>query len=237
MWDNHQTLRLLANTMFVFLLVLIMYIVGPWAINLPIFPLKEVSVAGNGGKLEHVTRDQINSVIRSQAGGNFFTVDLEAIRNALIKLPWVRTASVRRHWPKSLEIVLEEHMVLALWGDLALVNTYGEIFEGVTNTRLPKFIGQMENVREMTNQHAIFNKLLQPLGMNIAQIDLSPRRAWRIYTNNGVALELGREQVEDRLVFYISAHNQMIEKFKKQLTYVDLRYSNGFAVRLPEITQ
>lgn len=149
----------------------------------------------------------------------------------------MRTASVRRHWPKSLEIVLEEHMVLALWGDLALVNTYGEIFEGVTNTRLPKFIGQMENVREMTNQHAIFNKLLQPLGMNIAQIDLSPRRAWRIYTNNGVALELGREQVEDRLVFYVSAHNQMIEKFKKQLTYVDLRYSNGFAVRLPEITQ
>jgi len=237
MWDNHRMLHILANGLFTLAALVAAFAIGPSVVNLPIFALKEVSVDGFSsidGEFKHVTRKQINSLIRSEVAGSFFTVDLDTISNAFEKLPWVRVASVRRHWPHSLEVTLEEHVALARWGNFALVNTYGEVFNAVTDKRLPAFTGPEESSQEVARQYAVFRKILQPLQQNIAQVDFSPRRAWRIHTENGIVLELGREQVEARLGLYVSAHDHVISQFKKQFTYVDLRYPNGFSVRMLE---
>ena len=237
MWDNHRMLHILANGLFTLAALVAAFAIGPSVVNLPIFALKEVSVDGFSsidGEFRHVTRKQINSLIRSEVAGSFFTVDLDTISNAFEKLPWVRVASVRRHWPHSLEVTLEEHVALARWGNFALVNTYGEVFNAVTDKRLPAFTGPEESSQEVARQYAVFRKILQPLQQNITQVDFSPRRAWRIHTENGIVLELGREQVEARLGLYVSAHDHVISQFKKQFTYVDLRYPNGFSVRMLE---
>ena len=237
MWDNHRMLHILANGLFTLAALVAAFAIGPSVVNLPIFALKEVSVDGFSsidGEFRHVTRKQINSLIRSEVAGSFFTVDLDTISNAFEKLPWVRVANVRRHWPQSLEVTLEEHIALARWGNFALVNTYGEVFNAVTDKRLPAFTGPEESSQEVARQYAVFRKILQPLQQNITQVDFSPRRAWRIHTENGIVLELGREQVEARLGLYVSAHDHVISQFKKQFTYVDLRYPNGFSVRMLE---
>ena len=92
MWDNHQALASLANWLFALAALIVVYLIGQLTINSPLFPLKEVSLGGNGGRLAHVTREQVDGVVRSAVAGNFFTVDLEATRKAFVKLPWVRTA-------------------------------------------------------------------------------------------------------------------------------------------------
>ncbi|MEE8617708.1 MAG: cell division protein FtsQ/DivIB [Nitrosomonadaceae bacterium] len=228
---------MLANGLFTLVALIAAFAIGLSVVNLPIFALKEVSVGGISSfdeEFKHVTREQINSLIRSEVVGSFFTVDLDTISNAFEKLPWVRVANVRRHWPQSLEVTLEEHIALARWGNFALVNTYGEVFNAVTDKRLPAFTGPEESSQEVARQYAVFRKILQPLQQNITQVDFSPRRAWRIHTENGIVLELGREQVEARLGLYVSAHDHVISQFKKQFTYVDLRYPNGFSVRMLE---
>ncbi|MGH8683974.1 MAG: cell division protein FtsQ/DivIB, partial [Nitrosospira sp.] len=76
-----------------------------------------------------------------------------------------------------------------------------------------------------------FSKLLRPLQQSIEQINLSPRRAWQVRLENGTILELGREQMEARLERYARVHDRSIAQLNQQLSYVDLRYPNGFAVR------
>ncbi len=240
MWDNHRMLHILANGLFTLAALIAAFAIGPSVVNLPIFTLKEVSVGGISSfdeEFKHVTREQINSLIRSEVVGSFFTVDLDTISNAFEKLPWVRAASVRRNWPESLDVVLEEHVALARWGNSALVNTHGEVFNAVTDMRLPAFTGPVESSHEVALQYAVFSKLLQPLQQNITHVDFSPRRTWRIHTENGIVLELGREQVKARLGLYVSAHDHIISQFKKQVTYVDLRYPNGFSVRMLEVNR
>jgi cell division protein FtsQ len=208
--------------------------------NLPIFALKKVSITGTNktdGRFKYITREQINSLISSQIAGSFFTVELDTISNTFEKLPWVRAASVRRHWPHGLEVRLEEHVVLARRGSSELVNIYGEVFTATTNKRLPEFTGPVERSYEVSQQYVVFRKLLQPLQKNIAQLDFSPRRAWRIHMEDGVVLELGREQVESRLGLYVLAHDHIASQFKEQVTYVDLRYPNGFSVRAVDSVQ
>jgi cell division protein FtsQ len=48
---------------------------------------------------------------------------------------------LRRRWPDKLEVVIEEHQALARWGNVALVNTHGELFYAATNKELPVFLG------------------------------------------------------------------------------------------------
>jgi len=245
MWDNHHTLQLLANLLLALVALAATYTIGSWAVNSSVFPLKEVSVSGSGintsgGELKHVTREQIDKVVRSKIVGNFLTVDLDATRDAFEKLPWVRVADVRRHWPQTLEVTLEEHVAVARWGNEALVNTHGEVFDDAAITRdgeLPVFTGPPESSFGVARQYAAFSKLLQPLRQNIVQLHLSPRRAWRIHLENGTVLELGRTQMEARLARYVLAYDRSLAQLNQQLAYVDLRYSNGFAVRMPEASQ
>lgn len=240
MWDNYRALNTLANCLFTLVVLAAAAAISPSVINLPIFALKEVSITGTNktdGRFKYITREQINSLISSQIAGSFFTVDLDTISNAFEKLPWVRAASVRRHWPHSLEVKLEEHVVLARRGSSELVNIYGEVFTATTNKRLPEFTGPVESSYEVSKQYVVFRKLLQPLQKNIAQIDFSLRRAWRIHMEDGVVLELGREQVETRLGLYVLAHDHIASQFKEQVTYVDLRYPNGFSVRAVDSAQ
>jgi cell division protein FtsQ len=240
MWDNYRALNILANCLFTLVVLAAAAAISPSVINLPIFALKEVSITGTNktdGRFKYITREQINSLISSQIAGSFFTVDLDTISNAFEKLPWVRAASVRRHWPHSLEVKLEEHVVLARRGSSELVNNYGEVFTATTNKRLPEFTGPVESSYEVSQQYVVFRNLLQPLQKNIAQLDFSPRRAWRIHMEDGVVLELGREQVETRLGLYVLAHEHIVLQFKEQVTYVDLRYPNGFSVRAVDSAQ
>lgn len=60
--------------------------------------------------------------------GNFFTVDLPAARKAFEQVPWVRKAQIRRQYPRTLQVVLQEHHAVAHWGKRpgeAMVNTEG----------------------------------------------------------------------------------------------------------------
>lgn len=240
MWDNHQMLHLLANVLFTLAALAAAYVIGLWAINSPAFLLKEVIVSGSSDELKHVTRKQIEKAVRGKVAENFFTVDLDATRNAFEKLPWVRVASVRRHWPRSLEVTLEEHVALARWDSTALVNTHGEVFAvnaAAIDAQLPLLTGPAASSQDVAQQFAVFSELLRPLQQSIARLDLSPRRAWRIQLEDGTVLELGREQMEVRLGRYVSAYGRSLVQLNQQLTYVDLRYPNGFAVRMPEAVQ
>lgn len=246
MWNNYQLLSLCANLLLVIVALAIIYAINLRYIKLPVFPLKEISVEGidrhnpDNGQLRKVTFQQIEQIVRNNITGNFFTVNLSAVRQALSELPWVRTVQIYRDWPGGLNVLLEEHKVLAHWGNSALVNTYGEIFRAAVDEELPLFVGPMEeNSREMAQRYVNFSEILKPLKQRIDEINLSPRHAWCIRLETGTVLELGRGQVETALARYASAYNQSVAQFYQEVhpDYMDLRYPNGFAVRMPETMQ
>src|SRR6185503_18199752 len=125
---------------------------------------------------------------------------------AFQKLTWVRRADVRRQWPARLEVAIEEHVALARWGGNALVNTHGEVFAGRQAGELPLFAGPDGTAREITIQYRYFTRSLEAIGAAPVQVRVSPRRAWQLKLDNGMTLELGREQVEERLTRFVGAY-------------------------------
>jgi cell division protein FtsQ len=200
-------------------------------VHLPIFPIREVKV---NGAIDHVTREQVQLIVEQHLKGNFFTLDLVKTRDAFEKLPWARTVSVRRRWPDALNVEIEEHKALARWGDIALVNTRGELFHAASDANLPLFYGPGDGVKEVTKQYADFSKILNKADIKIARVTLSPRRAWEIKTEKNLVISLGRLDMVSRLNKFTTVYESVLSHLKADIKYADLRYPNGFAVRKPK---
>ena len=230
MWDNTPLLRGIANLLFGISLLLMLYGVVRFVLHLPVFPLHAVELTAAP---QRVSSGQLEKVVHEQLSGNFFTVDLERTRLEFEKLPWVRKVSVRRKFPWSLQVEVEEQVALARWNGTALVNTHGEVFAAVTEQVLPAFIGQPDTSAQMTQMYAELNGALQPLQQQISQISLSPRFAWQVKLDNGMVLELGREQMQQRLARFVTVYPYSLESNALFVRHVDLRYRNGFAAYQP----
>lgn len=230
MWDNAPLLRNTANLLFGISLVLVSYGAARYVLRLPVFPLRAVELAAAP---QRVSAEQLERVVHEQVSGNFFTVDLEHTREAFEQLPWVRKVSVRRKFPWSLQVEVEEHVALASWNGNALVNTHGEVFNARAEQVLPSFIGQSGSAAQMTQMYGELNAVLEPMRQKIAQISMSPRFAWQVELENGMVLELGREQMQERLARFVEVYSYSLAAMGKVVRHVDLRYRNGFAVYLP----
>lgn len=192
----------------------------------------------------HVTEAQVRLVAERQVRGTFFTVDLEHVRASLEKLPWVREARVERRWPDTLVVSLTEHVPLARWNDDALVSQAGEVFVAAASDRLPRLFGPEDSSAEVVAAYRRHQAALAPLRLGISELRLSPRRAWRIRLDNGVQLALGREQTEARLARFVALYPRLFGAPPAAAgqtvaaapapAVIDLRYPDGFAVRMPD---
>jgi len=237
-WSNARLLNATAGALLALALALTFYLAARVLLASPAFPLRSIDVRGD---LHHVTRPDIVGALQGRVRGNFFSVDLEAVRALFEGVAWVRLAEVRRVWPDRLSVTVEEHVALARWGqprDARLVNTYGELFSGKGDSSLPLFSGPAGTEGEITRRYATFRRLLAPISLEPLQVLLSSRLSWQLRLSDGLTVQLGRDsdkdRVEDRLAKFVSVYPQTVAKLGRRLDYVDLRYPNGFALRLPE---
>jgi cell division protein FtsQ len=229
MWDDHRLLNQIAAALCALAALSVVYAAVVLVVRLPVFALGQVRVTG---EIAHTTRNQV-AAIAGELRGTFFTLDLEQARAAFEKLPWVRRAQVRRAWPDRLDVTVEEHVALARWHDVGLVNTHGEVFQAASSAALPVFVGPPDAAAEMAAHYGQFRASLAAIGRSPAELRLSGRRAWQIRLDDGRLLELGRQDVVARLERFVGVYPRIAAQLPDVRHRVDLRYPNGFAVRVP----
>ena len=233
MWDNPRQLNLLAGALVGIAALIFGVALLQLALRSPHLPVRELHVVTPVGK---TSKQEIERATRGRIAGNFFAVDAAEVRAGLQQLPWVRRVTVRKVWPDRLEVGLEEHVALARWGSDGLVNTHGESFRGRADAALPLFVGPAGSETEITLRYASFKALLAPLGMQPERVVLTPRLAWQLRLDNGLQIMLGRDgdQAEARLKRFVAAYDSTLKTMPRKHEYLDLRYPNGFALRVPE---
>ncbi len=205
-----------------------------WFLHAERFPVRDIQIKG---ELKQTTKADIDAALRGYGADNFFVADLAGVRAAMERLPWVRRASVRQVWPGRLEVSLEEHLPLARWGDDRLVNTHGETFSGKTSEFMPVFVAPAGTAAEVARRYLRFAAIVAPLGTKVERVVLTPRHAWQLRLDNGLHLMLGRDGdlAEARLRKFVDAYPATLARVGQRHEYVDLRYPNGFALRVPEL--
>ena len=239
MWNKPHILNAIADLLILAAAAALVVAGAVWLVRVPSLPVRQVVFTQ---ELPHTRRADLEQALPAALKGNFFSLDLEDVRGTLEKLPWVRKVELRRVWPAGLEVKVEEHRPVARWGEGRgeLVNTFGEVFAATAPAAemavLPLLYGPSGTAPEVLKRYGEFVGSLKPLGQRPVQVTLSPRLAWQLKLENGMVVEMGREQpkspVAVRLQRFIEAYPGTVGKRPVPPSVVDLRYPNGFAMRV-----
>jgi cell division protein FtsQ len=242
MWQDIRLLNATANALLGLLALAILGSALWWVVHRPMFTLREVRLEGpQQTALRHVSPSTVRGTALPRIKGNFFTADLEDVRVAFESVPWVRRAAVRREWPNKLVVVIDEHRPLGTWGeDGRLLSVNGDVFtanlaEAEEEGELPEFEGPAGSEREVVARYRDFSEWLAPVELAPEAVQLSGRYAWSLRLNNGMTVELGREQtretLKNRVERLVRIYPQLVARLQDRIESVDMRYPNGLALR------
>ncbi|MBU3693497.1 MAG: FtsQ-type POTRA domain-containing protein [Rhodocyclaceae bacterium] len=228
LWHRPRDLDRITHGLLLMSLLLTAWAGLCWLARQPALGIDQVRVAAAP---VHVTQRQVEDVVRRELRGTFFTIDLEASRRAFARLPWVREATVARRWPATLEVQITEYEAIAAWQDGGLVDRDGAVFQGAGDAELPVFGGPYGSSRLVAQRYAAARDALARVGLTPRAIELSPRHAWSIELKEGPRIELGRASDLAPLQRFLAVYPQAVAPLLPQVSHIDLRYRNGFALR------
>lgn len=227
------------------LVLLVLWALGiaRWLVHLPNWKLQNIEVKGD---FKHVPVQSFHQEALADVQGNYLTVNLRQVKASFEELPWVQTARIDRKWPMQLEVHLTEHVPAAYWGGRdqnTMVNAQGQLFaaEG-DDESLPVLIGQEEYVKTIWDAYRNLAPVYQKINLRLQSLELDSRGSWRSTFDNGGVIELGRGNpgaLVDRsesLVTHIQSVLAKHGRAPRHLQFADLRYPQGFAIRLEGVT-
>ena len=223
--------------------LLMLVLAMSWLVRQNLFNLSAIQVQGDTTYNNAVT---LRANVAPRLAGNFFTVNLAQTRSVFESVPWVRKATVQRQFPDRLKVVLQEHQAVAYWGpdgDTRLVNSFGEVFEAnqaeVEAADLPQLNGPLGQAPLVLQAYRQMSAQFEKLEMPIERLELTGQGSWRAVFEGGATLELGHgslSEIESRAQRFIATLSQVSSRFGRDLESADLRYSNGYALKLKGVT-
>ncbi len=185
------------------------------------------------GQFHRVAAVEVEQAARGALTGGFVSADLDRLREAIEALAWVDRARVERLWPDRIRVEIVEQQAAARWGADGLLNTRGELFAtGIRHPppELPRLDGPAGTEWQVAQRYLAIQGRLVEQGLRVAALSVDARGAWQMRLSNGVAVRLGRRQVDERMERFVQIGAQVIAGRAADIDYVDMRYSNGFSI-------
>ena len=213
-----------------------------WLLRVENYPVRSVRFEG---PFRHVNREQLEAAALELVRGNFFLVDLDAVRQRVEGIPWVHRASVRRSFPNEIAVLYSEQRLVARWGARDWVNTSGEVVR-VPGAELPDdapvLAGPDGTSAQVLAAYRAFAATLDANRLRVRALTLTPRRAWRVDVARAedsveravgatsFVIMLDRDQPERRIERFARVYGRTLAATAADVRAIDLRYGNGFSV-------
>jgi cell division protein FtsQ len=186
------------------------------------------------GQFQHLSALEVEKAVRAQLhGAGLVTVRLDDVRRSLRLLPWVESATVQRSWPRGIAVQVTEQQAVARWNDTDLVNARGDVFANSAHfvpPELPQLAGPSGTEGDVVGRYLAVQGRIVEAGLRLNSLKLDARGAWELELSNGVTVRFGRRQVDERFTRFLAVALRMISQRAADIAYVDMRYTNGFAV-------
>ena len=227
MWSDTQSINRFAAFIAAIATLALTWCLMSWASSKSYFAIRQVKVVS---QLAEVDPGLLESAIRTDLRGTFFSVSPARARATLKKLPWVSDVSIKRRWPFALDVDVAEHRAVGYWGDNELLSDQGEVFRAASKAPMPRFDGPIASSKDILNRYRETRLALASHGLDIKVFAMSPRGAITVTTGNDMQLEFGREHFPERLARFVALYNTWPQSYRNGLVRVDLRYKAAIAI-------
>lgn len=206
-----------------------------YKINDPLtLPIKHVRIEGEFRQLSTST---LQKLVQNKVKGGFFNINVSAIRDTVLKEPWVNEVSVHRIWPDGLRVTVKEQVAICKWKNTGLLNEKGELFipdEIPSVKELPTLDGPDGTENLLMRRYYQISSLMGKIDMQLDKLILDDRRAMTMILSNDLRVIIGRSDIDERINRFIHYAPYGLEGKQDSARQIDMRYTNGFAVQWKE---
>jgi cell division protein FtsQ len=185
------------------------------------------------GTFQRVTPIQVEGALAGVKEQGLLSLDLEELRARVHALAWVDRVNVGRTWPDTVVVRVTEHQAAARWGESGLLNVRGELFTEHAQhafPELPSLSGPAGSEQEVARRYLAVRGRLAEADLTLEKLTMDARGAWSLVLGGGQEIRLGRRDVDERLERFFDVVAPALAAEMPRVQYVDLRYTNGFAV-------
>ncbi|OFW89168.1 MAG: hypothetical protein A3J37_05020 [Alphaproteobacteria bacterium RIFCSPHIGHO2_12_FULL_45_9] len=186
------------------------------------FKVQNVVVEGR----QNANIQALKYIVDIQKGQSIFEPDIDAIKDKLEHVTWVKSAIVERHLPDTIAIRLEERRPMALWqhqGKLSVIDSEGEVLSDGN-------LGRFKNLMILVGDDAP-KQAKDLVSMITVEPDLRSRvesakwiggRRWDLYLKNGVSVKLPEDDLGQAVRRLASAQGEA-KLMDRKIQSIDLR--------------
>jgi len=197
------------------------------------FEIKKISL---NKKLVNSSKENIENISKKYLKDkSFFNFKINYLILELNKVEWVRNVDIRRVYPNEVSITIEEHQPVAIWNNKRYINNFGELFEvKIIKKNLPLLQSDEDRINEIFDYFYQFNENLRlnNLEYKINKIEENEIRSVTIFLTSGLYIKLGSKNVKNKINLFFKVYKSLKTRDLKKIRYIDMRYSNGFSLRL-----
>ena len=191
----------------------------------------ELNVVGTRSDAEN---SQVMKHVTPTVTANYFTSDLEKIRDQALELSWVDRVVVSRAWPNSIRVRVMPRHPIARWGTGRLLSDSGDIFAEVipqNNQKLPLLHGPTSQSKMMMRRYNEINQLFLPVNVRLKELYLTERMTWFMQFDSGLRVIVDQDQTMSKLQRLSHLAQSDLKPVWSKISSIDLRYRNGLAIQ------
>ncbi len=214
-------------------LILVIYFVSAAVISAS--QIRQIDFSGS----EHLTDEELRALSGLKGNENLVTLSGNRVFRKMTSSPWIRSVSIRKEFPDTLQILVKESVpfaLLELKGKLYIVDDRGEMLQELKDSPIPFLpvisgapFGRKENISEaLSLVRAIKEKGLMFEKEHIEVIAAKPREM--AVNFDGVIVKVGEGDYEDKLLRFMDLEEEISNR-NIHVDYIDLRFADRAIVK------
>ncbi|WP_130803943.1 cell division protein FtsQ/DivIB [Acinetobacter ihumii] len=193
--------------------------------------IAELSIVGTHSTTE---QQQLIQHIQPIVKDNYFTSDLEQIRDKALEISWVDRVVVSRAWPNSIRVRVLPRHAIARWGTGRLLSDGGDVFSEAdpqSRPNLPMLHGPLSQSKAMMRRYNEINQLFHPVNLRLKELYLTERMTWFMQFDSGLRVIVDQDQTMSKLQRLSHLAQTDLKPVWPKISAIDLRYRNGLSLQ------
>ena len=213
------------------------------------FPMKQINIQGD---LHYTEPVQISRAISKVASTNILRIDIAKAAQAAEALPWVDDVVVKRRWPDTLDVYVNERVIRARWNNDEWLDQVGTPIRllDYQNSDLPRLRGSRGSEQEMLANTQNWGSIFEAVDLKLVEIMKSSTESWSVLlratddiaTASGPEAEnesepaeflvrLGSDNPRYQALRFTHLYKELFQPVNQTIAAVDMRFPDGVSVQ------
>lgn len=189
---NNRIALLLNITSVFFVIAALIYFIATH-----LFQIKNIVIEGN---ISHVSDLELKNIANNQLHGTMFTLNINELQEKFEGLTWIKHVSVKKEFPSTLVVKLQEHIPVAVIPNLGLLSSDGEIFDAViSDENIPALLTKFNSPQEAYNMYLQIEPVIAKYGDSVTKINIDSPKVIHVVTKNKLQIIFCEQNLSDSI--------------------------------------